>query len=431
MPAMSDAENPHALSRRTTPTWEVELLISGVAVFAMLQLPGLLDDALFRLHPRFGEDARQVLLLAYVYAKGMALILAATFALHLLLRARWIALVGVHSVYPDGIRWEKLRMGPILRGIESARARPFPEIIERADNLATIVFAVGVTLAMFVLPIAAGAIGISAIAIALSIVSGKRIAVASVMLAVFAVFMLPVLGAATFDRLHGERLAPGSLARRAIERVLGAYARMGFSRTGNPILSAIGSHASDARMTLATMAVLLVALSGSAVSLVAARKPERIGNYALFPTAKSTGAVDSASYDDQRDPAHDDVVPYIQSMVVTAPYVELVVPYEPDRDEAALQRGCARATALPADQRAATRLACLQSLHGVALDGKPLPALRYDIGSDPRTDRPALVAMIDVRALPAGRHELQVAHPPKSGEHDPDDPGFRRIPFWR
>jgi hypothetical protein len=28
------------LPKHTTPTWEVELLISGVAVFAMMQLPG-------------------------------------------------------------------------------------------------------------------------------------------------------------------------------------------------------------------------------------------------------------------------------------------------------------------------------------------------------------------------------------------------------
>ena len=45
------SDDPHALPRRTTPTWEVELLISGVAVFAMLQLPGWLDDRLFALLP--------------------------------------------------------------------------------------------------------------------------------------------------------------------------------------------------------------------------------------------------------------------------------------------------------------------------------------------------------------------------------------------
>ena len=68
------------------------------------------------------------------------------------------------------------------------------------------------------------------------------------------------------------------------------------------------------------------------------------------------------------------------------------------------------------------------------LDGKPLTRLRYEIASDPRTDRPALLAMIDVRTLAPGRHELRIARPP-SGDRKPDkdnpDPGFDTIPFWR
>ena len=50
------SDDPHHLPRHTTPTWEVELLISGVAVFAMLQLPGWLDDRFFALLPRLGLD---------------------------------------------------------------------------------------------------------------------------------------------------------------------------------------------------------------------------------------------------------------------------------------------------------------------------------------------------------------------------------------
>ena len=89
-----------ALPAHTTPTWEVELLISGVAVFAMLQLPGLLDDAIFAWRPRFSQEWSSVVFLLYVYSKGAAVLLAGTFVVHLLLRARWIALVGLHSIHP-------------------------------------------------------------------------------------------------------------------------------------------------------------------------------------------------------------------------------------------------------------------------------------------------------------------------------------------
>ena len=114
---MSEPDRTHALSDRTTPTWEVELLISGVAVFAMLQLPGWLDDRMFALEPRLGDDWRLVLTLFYIYSKSAAIVLAVTFALHLFLRALWIALVGMHSVYPQGIILDRLRIvGGILGG---------------------------------------------------------------------------------------------------------------------------------------------------------------------------------------------------------------------------------------------------------------------------------------------------------------------------
>ncbi|HET7126955.1 MAG TPA: hypothetical protein VFI26_07680, partial [Lysobacter sp.] len=141
------SDDPHHLPRHTTPTWEVELLISGVAVFAMLQLPGWLDDRYFSLIPRFDAGWEEPLFLIYVYLKSATVILAITFALHLLLRARWIAQVGMHSVFPDGIRWERLRIGPIMREVEKRNYGSAETSIERADNLATVVFAIGVMLA--------------------------------------------------------------------------------------------------------------------------------------------------------------------------------------------------------------------------------------------------------------------------------------------
>jgi hypothetical protein len=119
-------------------------------------------------------------------------------------------------------------------------------------------------------------------------------------------------------------------------------------------------------------------------------------------------------------------VPYVQSAVVTGPYVRLVVPYQPAADDDALRRGC---TALPASStaRAMATLACLQRLHPLRLDGRMLDA-RYEPGSDPRTDRPALIAMIDVRSLGPGRHELDVGRSPPTNEAA--DAAYR-IPFWR
>ena len=93
---------------------------------------------------------------------------------------------------------------------------------------------------------------------------------------------------------------------------------------------------------------------------------------------------------------------------------------------------CPTLLALKEAERPAATLDCLQQLHPVSLDGKPVAMLQYDLSSDPRTDRPALLAMIDVRSLAPGRHELLVARPPvtEKQEASGDDTPYR-IPFWR
>ena len=430
---MNEPTTPHALSNRTTPTWEVELLISGVAVFAMLQLPGQLDDALFALEPRFGGDWRELLKLVYIYAKSAALILAVTFVLHLLLRARWIALVGMHSVHPDGIRLDALDMGPIQREIEEASDTSIPERIERADNLATTVFAIGVMLATMLAGIAVVATTAYGMGVLAAAMSHGRIDALKTMIMVFCLVMVPYSVLILLDRYLAPRWPADARSRKVARTLLRGYTRIGFSRSNNTIMALLASHGGDRKAILLTTAVMFVALVGSVMSLAMLSKPDLLGNYALFPQAE-TRSVDAAHYDDQRDPARDPATPYIQSAVVAGPYLKLVVPYRPRFDEPAMRRSCASVQTASEAQQATERLACLQRLRDASLDGKPVAGLHYEIASDPRTDRPALLAMIDVRDLPRGRHELRIARPLRADRErrqDDPDPGYDAIPFWR
>ena len=431
---MSEPDRPHALSDRTTPTWEVELLISGVAVFAMLQLPGQLDDALFMLEPRLSGNWRQLAVLTYVYAKSAALILAITFVLHLLLRARWVALSGMHSVYPEGIRWDKLKFGPILHDVELSRSSSIPDLIERADNRSSVVFAIGVMMAQMMISIALGAAVMFAIAVLLHTAIG-RLEVPVWLILLFSLVMLPYAAAVFADRLLATRMPEGGRARRIVRGALDAYARIGFSRGSNPVMALLASRDGDRKTMLLTTGLMMLSLFSVAISMMMATAPERFGSYSMFPGGDALqSGIDGAHYDDQRDPLRDGAKPYIQGMVVASPYLKLVVPYQPRRDEAAMRANCARADALAKPEQARARLACLSALHSVWLDGRRLERLHYEAGSDQRTDRPALLAMIDVRDLPRGRHELRVARPVRSdkkADKDDPDPGFDAIAFWK
>lgn len=429
--------SPDQLPKHTTPTWEVELLISGVAVFAMLQLPGWLDDRIFALLPRFDRELASMLATLYIYLKSAALILAITFMLHLTLRAHWIALVGMHSVFPDGVRWERLRMGPAQRASQQQRLGSAADAIERADNRATVVFAMGVmlgTLLVLFSIVAAVVFGVIAV-IQASTGTHYDFTVALVIVTVLIVLIvLPRQVAHVIDRRYASRWAETSWQRRALTRVFNGYARIGMDRRSY-VWMLLSSHVGQRRTVVIVWIIFFPVIAGAALSVLTLNSPDALGNYALFPhLANGSRALNAAYYDDQRDAARDKAVPYIQSSVVTDPYLKLVVPYQPDHDASAMQRLCAA----PLDirdphERAESTLDCLGKLHAVTLDSKPVPDLRYQAGSDARTQRPALVAMIDARALTPGRHELRVMRAPAApGNTDEDDKIIQYvIPFWR
>ena len=419
------------LPKHTTPTWEVELLISGVAVFAMLQLPVWLDRQMFALTPRLDTDLAGVVLPLYVYLKSAALILAVTFGLHLLLRAQWIALVGMHSVYPDGVLWAKLRMGPVRREFEQHRHGSAAQSIERADNRATVVFAIGVMLASLLLHISLLVAVLFALIMAVKSLAAVRVNLFVMFGLCFACILLLLLVSRSVDRFYGHRLRQGGLPRRLLTGTFSMLSRSGIGRRSE-VMALLSSHGSERGIHLLTAGAIAVVILAVTFSLSAMKKSVHAGSYALFPySVDDVHMLRSAYYDDQRDPLHDPAIPFIQSAVIDGSYLRLTVPYRPQHDAPAQRHACARALALAAGAaRGEALLDCLARLHAVTLDGRPLATLRYDAGSDPRTDRPALQAMVDVRALAAGRHVLRVAR--GSG-----DDGARAgdnadtIVFWR
>ncbi|MUV15013.1 hypothetical protein [Noviluteimonas gilva] len=416
-------DSASTLPRHTTPTWEVELLISGVAVFAMLQLPELLDNYILDWAPRLVDRWAKLLFVVYVYAKSAAIILAVTFVIHLLLRARWIALVGMLSIYPKGVDWDHFHLGPNAREFESKRLGRMEDAIDRADNRATMVFAMGVVLASILCVVTLVAATLISVAWMLEARFGLRANTMWVMWGV-ALVMLPYGIAMGVDKRFGARMAPGSFGTRVLRAVLGLYSKLGVGMANNPALALLSSHRGRRKTIVLIASIFMIATIAASTSYYIARNPDAYGSYDAFPDEDDvpSRSVDPAHYDDRRDPIRSPVAPYIQSAVVIGPYVQLIVPWVPDRDGPALDARCGT---LPTEEQ----LKCYaEHVRPVTLDGKPIgPA--FDIGEDARTSRPALIAMIDVRQLPQGRHVLGITLPQR-GPHD-DAPDADFIPFWR
>ena len=121
--------------------------------------------------------------------------------------------------------------------------------------------------------------------------------------------------------------------------------------------------------------------------------------------------------------------------------MRLFVPYLPRRVQPAIERECPAATVETDHEDHATQktaeearvgalLDCVAThVHPLLLDGQPVADLRYDLGRDPVSGLRGFVAMLDVRALPPGRHQLDVIRPQREGDDKPVEPAV--IPFWR
>ena len=85
-------------------SWEAELLISALVLYALFQIPDYLDQFSLRNFPRGSkihglvnwiQDAVQILSLGYI--------------LHIIIRGTWVASVGLSYVFPKGVNQEELK----------------------------------------------------------------------------------------------------------------------------------------------------------------------------------------------------------------------------------------------------------------------------------------------------------------------------------
>src|SRR5690348_11222342 len=99
------SEPPSQLSKKLQhETWEIELLISGGALFSLYQLSEFIVDTMER---AIGNLPAMALASTMIFGLRM---LSIFFAAHLCIRAFWLSQVLFKKVYPSGIDFAKLRL---------------------------------------------------------------------------------------------------------------------------------------------------------------------------------------------------------------------------------------------------------------------------------------------------------------------------------
>ncbi len=194
-------------AKRTTPTWELELLISGATVFGLMQLPDPLNRSLVVLMNGNEEQIVALVRTVSIYLQFSLITLIITFILHLLARAYWVAMVGMYSVYPQGIRWDNNATGgPVYREVGEQQMGSISDQIERADNRATKIFGVGFGMAL-AMTAASFIVGLMIIIMMLvQMLNGDLDKWNAALWMAFAILFLPFFVAYIIDYRFGKKL---------------------------------------------------------------------------------------------------------------------------------------------------------------------------------------------------------------------------------
>ena len=139
---LKKTKKPRWLRKLERESWQAELLISGIALFGTLQLPGLLRMSQNYLLLNSTNESLFYWFFAQSYWVFFVYILIGLFMYHFIIRTLWIGMVGLNSVYPDGIVPTKLSS----KHFQEQNQREYGDIdgyINRLDEHASGIFGAG------------------------------------------------------------------------------------------------------------------------------------------------------------------------------------------------------------------------------------------------------------------------------------------------
>lgn len=143
----SNHKIPAWLKQIQENSWEIELLISGGAIFSLIQLSGSWVNWIESTNEFTFFQGRNLILL--IGTLGLEL-LKIGFITHILLRALWLAMVCVNYVYPQGIQKEKIKWKkPFKNDIQDNEDLQYPII--KVDRYCGIVIYLSISSAIFLL----------------------------------------------------------------------------------------------------------------------------------------------------------------------------------------------------------------------------------------------------------------------------------------
>ncbi len=405
-----------AMDRLRDRTDELELIISSLTIFALFSIPGWLFDKIADIYTHLSTSLAIASTVGITLLAGTSFGLAACFVVHLMARAYWVGLIGLRTVFPDGINWSKTPgLGPLSRQYYRDTLPDLDTVIQNTDRLASSLFAVISMLTLSVL-------WFGTILIVILVVSGAvgaRFGLTNagigigtaVLLMVFLgipiiVYLLDRQLASRVPRLRDSRVFAGLV--RFLSRIAGfAYPQ----RLVLPVQLTLQSNTRPLAFFVAlTLSIIVIVVVGN-MRAVAWQNFTLSGEFTYLDTAQVQEGLRSTYYEDMPSPL--DRLrgwPRVDSFNQSGSFVRLFLPYQPLRDNLVLDHLCGSAEEAP------DPVACLRQLWTVAIDGRPVSMADFEPAERADLRMRGLIGLVPLTGLEPGLRRIEVLWNPGAAE---------------
>lgn len=404
-PATPDTD---ALERLRDRTDELELIISSLTIFALFSMPGWLFDAYSQVYTHLSTSLVIAGTVGISLIAGISYGLAACFIVHLMARAYWVGLIGLRTVFPEGINWSKTPgIGPLTKSHYRTHLPDLHTVIERTDRVASSLFAVISLLTLGVLWV--GTIVLFTIVVAGLI--GARFGLTNaaigigtlVLVAVFSgvpalLWLLDAQLARRFPTLKDRRFFSGIV--KFLARVSGLVYPQ---RLVLPVQLTLQSNTRPV--------IFYIILTFSIAAIVV------LGNtrYAAWQAFTLSGAFtyldNNAVSDGFRSTYYEDMQniedrlrgwPRIDSFQQKGSFAVLFLPYQPLRDNLILANICGD------EEAGQAGTTCLRKLWSVSINEQPVPIEDFEVAERMDFRMRGLIGLVPLAGLQPGMHHISV-----------------------
>lgn len=412
-PLRADSEEMERLRDRTD---ELELIISGLTIFALFSVPGWLFDKVADVYTHLSTSLAIASMIGTIVIAGTSYGLAACFVVHLMARAYWVGLIGLRTVFPEGINWQNMSaVGPLSQRYYRDTLPDLDTVIRNTDRVASSLFAVISMLTLSVLWFGT----ILVIVLVVSGGVGARFGLTNAgmligtigLLVLFVgvpllVYLLDAQLASRVSRLRDRRVY-GALVG-SLRRVAGlAYPQ----RLVLPVRLTLQSNTRPIAFFLALiLSIAFIVIVGN-TRAAAWRTYTVSGEFTYLDAEQVQEGLRSTYYEDMPSP-HDRLRgwPRIDSFTQSGSFVRVFLPYQPLRDNLVLDELCGSAEEAP------NPVDCLRQLWTVSIDGRTVsmatfvPAERADLSMR------GLMGLVPLTGLEPGLRQIQVIWNPSAAE---------------